>query len=80
MRLLNAEIGRRLKKYRVEKGISQMKLGLQIGLDRTYIAKVENGDGNVSVNNLAKIAAGLDITLVLLFVGIELNEDGTVKE
>lgn len=47
-------LGRRIKKYRIIKGLSQEKFALSIGMDRTYFASVETGKRNISIKNLKK--------------------------
>ena len=59
--------------------MSQEKFALSIDMDRTYLASVEAGKRNISINNIKKIADGLNITISELFVGVEiLNEDRAV--
>lgn len=53
---IKAKIGRRIKKLREIKGISQLELSLLAELDRTYINSIENGRRNVSIVNIEKIA------------------------
>lgn len=62
--------GQRIKLLRNNKGISQEKFALSIDMDRTYYASVESGKRNISLNNIEKIAIGLDLTLEELFKGI----------
>ncbi len=62
--------GRRVKQLRNQMGLSQEKFALSIGMDRTYFASVESGKRNLSLNNIAKIAKGLNITLEELFKGM----------
>ena len=59
--------GQILKEIRTNRNISQEKFALQIGMDRTYYASVEAGKRNVSLQNIKKIADGLDISLGELF-------------
>ena len=40
-------------------------------MDRTYFASVEAGKRNISLNNIKKIADGLDVTLSELFKNIK---------
>lgn len=68
MFLLN--LGKKMKKLRLGKQLSQEKFALKIGMDRTYYASVENGKRNISINNLKKIADGLGVTLEELFKGL----------
>lgn len=60
-------LGKRIKALRMEKGISQEKFALSIGMDRTYFASVEAGKRNISIVNIEKIANGLDVSLSELF-------------
>lgn len=64
---ITVRFGERLKELRAQKGISQEKFALQIGMNRTYYASVEAGRRNVSLRNILKIAEGLDITLSEFF-------------
>ena len=67
---ITVRFGDRLKELRAQKGISQEKFALQIGMNRTYYASVEAGRRNVSLRNILKIAEGLDITLSEFFNGL----------
>lgn len=67
---ITVRFGNRLKELRAQKGISQEKFALQIGMNRTYYASVEAGRRNVSLRNILKIAEGLDISLSELFKGL----------
>lgn len=70
------QLGERIKALRNEKGLSQEKFAMLIEMDRTYFATVELGKRNVSLHNLEKIAAGLDISLSQLFEGIGGKDNG----
>ncbi len=71
--------GLKVQQLRKKSGMSQEKFALSIDMDRTYLASVEAGRRNISINNIKKIADGSSITISELFVGIEiLDEDKTV--
>lgn len=63
-------VGLRIKELRAETGLSQERFALKIGMDRTYLASIEVGQRNVTLQNLAKIANGFDMTLAEFFDGI----------
>lgn len=42
-------------------GWSQEKLALEAGLDRSFVAQLERESRNVSIDNIEKIAAALDV-------------------
>lgn len=68
--MITKQFGERIKELRNAKGISQEKFALSIDMDRTYYASVESGKRNISLNNIDKIARGLDISLEELFKGL----------
>lgn len=68
--MVTQRFGKRIKALRTELGMSQEKFALLIEMDRTYYASVESGKRNVSLNNIEKIAKGLDVTLEELFKGM----------
>ncbi len=68
---IQEQLGLRIQQLRKKRELSQEKFSLLIGMDRTYFASVEAGKRNVSLNNIKKIADGLDISISTLFEGIE---------
>jgi len=60
-------LGARIKALRLTSGLSQEKFAIKIGMDRTYYASVESGKRNISIENIKKIAKGLDVSLAGLF-------------
>jgi len=52
---IKQQVGYRIRQLRLENGISQEQLALEIELDRTYLSSVENGRRNISIVNLQKI-------------------------
>jgi len=59
--------GRNVKKYRLEKGLSQEQLANLAELDRTYIPSIEKGERNVSIVVAHRLATALDIAIQDLF-------------
>lgn len=57
------KIGQRIKELREQSAISQKDLAYAADLDRSYIASIENGQRNVSIVNIEKIAKALNVTL-----------------
>lgn len=50
-----------LKTIRKNAGISQEELASICGLHRTYIGAVERGERNISIKNIEKISAALNV-------------------
>ena len=61
------KIGLRIKDLREKANMSQKDLAYTADLDRSYIASIENGQRNVSIVNIEKIANALNVTLKELF-------------
>lgn len=53
------QIGQRIAQLRKERGLTQEQLSELTGLDRTNIAKIENGKYNVSIDILNKVCVSL---------------------
>jgi transcriptional regulator with XRE-family HTH domain len=55
-----------LKRLRAVHGWSQDVLALEAGLDRTFVAHVERMKRNISLDNIEKLAAALNVPLASL--------------
>lgn len=64
---IRIRLGLRIKQVRTDRGMSQKDLAYEADLDRSYIASVENGQRNVSIVNIEKIAKALGVSLRTLF-------------
>ena len=65
--MIKQKVGARIRELRNDRGLSQEKLALAAGLDRTYIASVENGKRNISIVNLEMIIVALISTFSMFF-------------
>jgi len=63
--------GRAVRAARMVAGLSQEKLAQLAGIHRTYIGDVERGVRNISLVNMTRIAAALDLPLSRLIMEIE---------
>ncbi len=59
-------IAENIKRFRIQKGLSQEQLADKAQLHRTYISLLERKKKNVSVKILERIATALDIEITLL--------------
>ena len=73
---IKQRFGLAIKQRRHELGISQEELSFRVGLHRTYISDIERGSRNPSLENIAKLAKALDISVSILFAnyGIEIED------
>jgi transcriptional regulator with XRE-family HTH domain len=62
---LRRQVGRILKKLREEKGYSQQELAARMGISRSTISKIENGQFNLSVDYLEKFSYHLGFEMTL---------------
>lgn len=71
---IKLKIGQRIKELREKSSMSQKDLAYAADLDRSYIASIENGQRNVSIVNIEKIATALNITIKEFFNDAEFNK------
>ena len=73
---IKQRFGLAIKQRRHELGISQEELSFRVGLHRTYISDIERGSRNPSLENIAKLAKALEISVSILFAnyGIEIED------
>ncbi len=71
---VKVKIGQRIKELRETATMSQKDLSYSADLDRSYIASVENGQRNISIVNIEKIATALGVTLKDFFNDGEFNK------
>ena len=60
----------KIKKTRLEKGLSQEKLWFKAKLHRTYISDIERGIKNISLENIEKLANALEVEIKNLFTNL----------
>lgn len=71
-------IGKRIRNYRKQLGISQEKLGELSGCHPTYIGQVERGEKNATLESIEKISSALNVSLSKLFEMLG-EEDDTLN-
>jgi len=62
--------GDRVRKLRLQTGLSQEAFALRCGLDRTYISGIERGRRNPSLRIVRKLATHLGVSMSELFQGL----------
>lgn len=63
-------LGQRVRALREESNLTQEQLALMTGVGRSYLAKVEAGNRNATIDFMEKVALGLGVTLGQLFEGL----------
>jgi transcriptional regulator with XRE-family HTH domain len=60
-------IGKRLKKYRNERRLSQKKLSLHTGISQSFISSIESNKQSPTITTLERICDVLGITIAEFF-------------
>jgi transcriptional regulator with XRE-family HTH domain len=63
---LKAILSQNIKSLRRDRGLAQERLGLESGVDRTLVSKIERQIANPSLEILSKIAAHLQVSVLEL--------------
>jgi transcriptional regulator with XRE-family HTH domain len=63
--------GAAVRRLRSERGWSQEEFADRVGVHRTYMGAIERGERNLSLVNIGRIAAGLEISLAALMAEVE---------
>ncbi len=70
IRALRLQFGNRCRTLRHAAGVSQLEFAILIDMDRSYYASIETGARNVTLQSMAKIADGFQISLSHLLAGV----------
>lgn len=63
---IQLKFGRRLRELRVRAKLSQEKLAARAGMARNFVSMIENGQRNVTLDTIEKLARGLKCRLAML--------------
>lgn len=63
----NETVAKNMRRLRVERGISQEAFADLVGIDRTYVSRLERKLENPTVSVLEKVAGALDVEIAALF-------------
>jgi len=58
---LQKMVGRNLRAYRLERGLSQEAFADRLGVHRTYMGGVERGERNLTLKSLEKMAEQIGV-------------------
>ena len=65
------EFGDRVRSYRLKAGLSQEGLAYEANVNRSYVASLEAGQRNPSLDLMARLAAALEVDLGELVKGLQ---------
>ncbi|MCZ7659360.1 MAG: helix-turn-helix domain-containing protein [Xanthobacteraceae bacterium] len=69
--LRDAEVGRRVRARRLERGITQTELATRIGVTFQQVQKYEKGVNRIGAGRLQRISEALDVPVTFFFGGAE---------
>jgi transcriptional regulator with XRE-family HTH domain len=58
---LRDTLAKNMRRLRAKAGLTQEALAHDCGINRTYLSSVERSERNVSIDNIARIARGLNV-------------------
>ncbi len=64
---LRTDLARNLRSIRINRGYAQERLGLDAGVDRTVVSKIERAAANPSLQTLLKLSNVLDVPIADFF-------------
>lgn len=73
--MLTREFGALVRRLRLERGLSQERLGELCGLHRNYIGAIERAERTPSIVSADKLARALGTTLSSMFSELEQGSD-----
>jgi transcriptional regulator with XRE-family HTH domain len=65
-----AKFGKRLRELRTKRGLSQVEMAHQFGIDRGHISEIESGKKNVCLPMLEVLSKGFGISVSELMRGV----------
>jgi hypothetical protein len=63
---LQKTVGRNLRAYRMERGLSQEAFAEVLGVHRTYMGGVERGERNLTLKSVERVAEKLEMEVLEL--------------
>jgi transcriptional regulator with XRE-family HTH domain len=66
---LQRAVGRALRRYRQERGLSQETFADLVGVHRTYMGGLERGERNLTLRSLERIAETIEVDPMELLRG-----------
>ena len=73
---VNLDFGIAVRRLRLEAGLSQEALGVEAGLDRTYVSGIERGIRNPTLKIISRLANALGASPAQLLDPATAQQDG----
>ena len=66
-------IGSRVKRQRMEKGMTQQELAERLDVSNAYLSRIERGSAKASLEMIFKISSTLEIPVCLILSGVDVQ-------
>lgn len=60
---IRVKLAENVKKFRIQKGLTREELSLMVGVDNSYISKLERKSINITIDKLSIIAKALGVEI-----------------
>ncbi|MEM7538795.1 MAG: helix-turn-helix transcriptional regulator [Chloroflexota bacterium] len=70
---LYSRFGRSVRTIRRANNWTQSQLAKRVGMNKTYLVRIESGDKNVTLRTAQRIACALDVDLSVLLKGVSIT-------
>lgn len=88
MSSLSIQLGRKIKHFRLLRGLNQTQLGEKVGVTYTQIQRYENGSNQVLISRLCELAKALSVDILSFFTDTHIEStdpwdeesEGVLKE
>ena len=72
---LKHRLGRNLRALRIARGLTQEKLAEQLNVTPRYLAGIERGERNLTLDSIESLAAQLEVAALSLLAGTVNEQD-----
>lgn len=71
LKIIQNAIGKRLKKLRTSKSLSQENVSLEVNISRDHLSNIENGKFPINIKTLYKLSCFYEVDLEYFFLGLK---------
>ncbi|WCR53292.1 MAG: hypothetical protein PG981_000314 [Wolbachia endosymbiont of Ctenocephalides orientis wCori] len=67
------QLGKKIKRFRLLRGLNQTQLGEKVGVTYTQIQRYENGSNQVLISRLCELAKALSVDILSFFTDVHIE-------
>lgn len=73
-------IGQRIREIRKQKNLTLEALSFNIGMNYSFLARIETGKAAATIESFVRIAKGLDVDFFTLFNNVEVRNNKIIEK